>query len=45
MALERPSGAVLSGLAVVTLIKWTLVIIAMIYAFLAPLSRWVLGRN
>jgi hypothetical protein len=45
MALERPGGAVLSGLAIVTPIKWTLVIIAIIYASLAPLSRWVLGRT
>jgi hypothetical protein len=45
MALERAGGAVLSALAVVTLIKWTLVIIAIVYATLAPLSRWVLGRS
>jgi len=45
MALERPAGAVLSALAVATSIKWVLVVIALAYATLAPLSRWVLGRS
>jgi hypothetical protein len=45
MALERPGGAVLTALAVATLIKWVLVIMAVIYATLAPLSRWVIGRS
>jgi hypothetical protein len=45
MALENPGGAILSLLAVVVSIKWVLVIVALIYATLAPLSRWVLGRS
>ncbi|HYS12901.1 MAG TPA: hypothetical protein VEN28_06295 [Burkholderiaceae bacterium] len=45
MALERPAGAVLSALAVATCIKWVLVVLALTYATLAPLSRWVLGRS
>jgi len=45
MALERPAGAILSGLAIATSLKWTLVVIAIAYATLAPLSRWVLGRS
>jgi hypothetical protein len=45
MALEKPGGAILSALAVATSIKWTLVVIALAYATLAPLSRWVLGRS
>jgi len=43
MALERPGGAVLSALAVVVSLKWTLLVIAVLYATVTPLSRWVLG--
>lgn len=45
MALDRPAGAVLSALAVAVTLKWVLVLIALAYATLAPLSRWVLGRS
>jgi hypothetical protein len=45
MALERPGGAVLSALAVVVSLKWTLLVIAVLYATVTPLSRWVLGRS
>jgi hypothetical protein len=45
MALERPAGAVLSALAIAVTLKWVLVVIALAYATLAPLSRWVLGRS
>jgi hypothetical protein len=43
MALERPAGAVLSTLAVAVTLKWVLIVIAIVYATFAPLSRWVLG--
>ena len=45
MALERPGSAVLSALAVAVSVKWALVVVALIYATLVPLSRWVLGRS
>ncbi|HTT09602.1 MAG TPA: hypothetical protein VMG60_01835 [Burkholderiaceae bacterium] len=45
MALERPGGAVLSALAVAVSLKWALAGIALLYATLVPLSRWVLGRG
>jgi hypothetical protein len=45
MALERPSGAVLNALAVAALLKWALVLSAIVYATLGPLSRWVFGRS
>ncbi|HUL67387.1 MAG TPA: hypothetical protein VLW55_22525 [Burkholderiaceae bacterium] len=45
MALERPGGAVLSALAVAVSFKWVLLVLAVLYATVAPLSRWVLGRS
>jgi hypothetical protein len=45
MALERPGGVVLSALAVAVSLKWVLLVLAMLYATVAPLSRWVLGRS
>lgn len=45
MALERPAGAVLTVLAIVVSIKWALVGLGLLYATLAPLSRYVMGRD
>jgi len=45
MALERPDGMVLNALAVAVSVKWVLVAIAIAYATLAPLTRWVMGRD
>jgi hypothetical protein len=45
MALENAVGSVLTALAVVVCIKWALVGLGLLYATLAPLSRYVMGRG
>ena len=44
MALESPAGVVLTALAVVACVKWALFGLGLLYATLAPASRYVMGR-
>jgi hypothetical protein len=45
MALEQPASPVLTALAIVVSVKWALVALALVYATVAPASRYVMGRD